>query len=532
MKQLTNSERYQLLAENMMDLVCLHDEEGKYMFLSPSCKRILGFDPDELLDAYPYKLIHPQDLERFKTKAFLPALEGKCVKPVIYRVRKKNNDYIWFETAMQVLKEESGQLKGLQTSSREITDRINAIDKLRVNEKRYSSLISVLNEGIVFLDKLGFIKVANESASKILGLSQSELLTKKADDPEWNLIYEDGTPCITAEHPGMKTLETGLPHHNVIVGLVNEGVGVKWILTNSQPIFEENLNSPSAAVVSFIDITERKKAEEDRNRHIAALQQSKKLLEENHKKLTEINKKLFESEAELIKLNEDKDKLFSLISHDLRSPFDALLGFSTLIMDEYDDLTDNEIKFYVEHINSAAKHLLNLLDNMLQWSRLQTGRMVYDPEQLVLSHVIESVIALMRGNAVNKGISLVYKNSGKNKFKVFADENMLYSILQNLISNGIKFTKPGGSVIVDCRLQDDMVKISVADSGIGMSQKKMNNLFKVAKDSSSPGTAKEKGAGIGLILSKELVETHGGKISVSSKPEGGTTFSFTIPRSE
>lgn len=226
--------------------------------------------------------------------------------------------------------------------------------------------------------------------------------------------------------------------------------------------------------------------------------------------------------------NTTKDRFFSFISHDLRGPFSSLLGFSELILEDFDKLEKNDMRRFLEIINSTARNLYHLLNNLLQFSRFQVGRMNFEPEKLSIKALISGTINLLGGNAIKKDIQMV--NEVKTGRFVFADEEMLNSVIQNLITNAIKFTPRGGRITISESFGDSgFVGISVTDTGIGMTQSALNNLFSLEHISSTSGTEKEAGSGLGLLLTKEFIEKNGGTISVKSTPGQGSTFSFTIP---
>jgi len=238
--------------------------------------------------------------------------------------------------------------------------------------------------------------------------------------------------------------------------------------------------------------------------------------------------KLEKYTEELKNLNSSKDKFFSIIAHDLRSPFNGLLGFSTVLLEELQELTSEEIKEYAGYIHTSAKTVYNLVDNLLQWSRIQTGRIEYQPIKIDLYEEVFKTIELFNTNAITKRIKLV--NDIQANVFVYADQNMLRSIMQNLISNGIKFTKPGGLIKISSKEKDDIIEVEIADSGIGIEMKDIAKLFRIDSQFSSLGTSNEEGTGLGLILTKELVEKNKGQIWVKSTVKKGTSFFFTLPK--
>ena len=245
-----------------------------------------------------------------------------------------------------------------------------------------------------------------------------------------------------------------------------------------------------------------------------------------HKKA---NETLIKYADDLKELNASKDKFFSIVAHDLKNPFQGLLGFSDFLHNDYNTLTEAEKIEYIGYIRTSSKIAYNLLDNLLQWSRLQTGRIEVLPSRLNLFTELKSVLGLFASNAVRKKINVI--NNIDSGLYVTADSNMLNSVLQNLVSNAIKFTGQNGEIKVNADVKDNFVYIKISDNGIGISKEEINKLFKIDNHVSGIGTMQETGTGLGLILCKEMVELNGGTIFAESEKGSGSTFTFTVPLS-
>lgn len=236
---------------------------------------------------------------------------------------------------------------------------------------------------------------------------------------------------------------------------------------------------------------------------------------------------LKQQKQNLKELNATKDKFFSIIAHDLRSPLNQLLGLSEILQKEIaDEKADDAIKL-AKLINQSAKSGRLLLENLLEWSRSQTGTINYHPEKLNLKIITDEVIALNGNNAAQKNISLHNKLS-KNCI-AFADRNMIRTILRNLISNSIKFTNKGGKIILAANKAKEKVTYSISDNGIGIKSSDIKKLFRIDINPKTIGASQEKGTGLGLILCKEFIEINSGEIWVESEFEKGSTFYFSIP---
>ncbi|MDR3609785.1 MAG: HAMP domain-containing sensor histidine kinase [Ignavibacteriaceae bacterium] len=233
---------------------------------------------------------------------------------------------------------------------------------------------------------------------------------------------------------------------------------------------------------------------------------------------------------ELKKANEIKDKFYSIIAHDLRGPFHTFLNVSALLADEIDTLSTEEIKGLSSELNLALKKQYQLLANLLDWTRLQNKSFNLDLETIFLREVLIEVIEPLSYMSKQKGIELI--NTISDDLRIIADKYMLKLVLHNLISNGIKFTNKNGLIKISAIGQDGSVIINVTDNGIGIAEEDISRLFAKDVRYSTEGTAKEKGTGLGLMLCKEIVEKHGGQISIESEVGKGTKFIFSIPFSK
>ena len=260
------------------------------------------------------------------------------------------------------------------------------------------------------------------------------------------------------------------------------------------------------------------------------------LIRKNNKKNIlneELNSKnqiiLFQNE-ELSKLNATKDKFFSIIAHDLRGPIGGLMGLSQIMAEELSSLTLDEVQELAVGMNHSATNLFRLLENLLNWARMQRGSIPFVPEFWELLPLVNESVEMMREQAKHKKIGI--DNSIPEALTIFADKNILQTVIRNLVSNSIKFTNKGGKIILSAEANEDqMVVISISDNGIGMTQAILDNLFRSDVRTGRTGTDGEISTGLGLPLCKEFVEKHGGKILVKTEVGKGSVFTFTIPKS-
>lgn len=247
------------------------------------------------------------------------------------------------------------------------------------------------------------------------------------------------------------------------------------------------------------------------------------------KKTISIQKEEIENHREkLTALNASKDKFFSIIAHDLRNPIAGFLNLTEILSSNFDVFSENESKEFIEVMNEASKQLYNLLENLLQWSRAQTGGIAYEPKFVSVKKMFNDAVESLMINIENKKIKI--NLSIDDKIIVFVDENMITTVIRNLLSNAIKFSHRNDNISIRCISKDKFVELSIIDNGIGIKKENQGKLFRIDQHLTTLGTSEEKGTGLGLILCKEFVEKNGGKIWVESDLNKGSEFIFTLPR--
>ena len=233
------------------------------------------------------------------------------------------------------------------------------------------------------------------------------------------------------------------------------------------------------------------------------------------------------SKEDLKKTNRSKDKFFSIIAHDLKNPLSGFLNITEVLTSHYSSFKDDEKQEFINILHKTSKQLYSLLENLLQLSRAQTGRIDYAPRITDLNEIITININLLKASASKKEITLI--NNIPERTIIFVDNNMITTVFRNLLSNAIKFSYPGSHVDISCEKDDEEIRIFVKDYGIGMNKKDMKKLFKIDQSLCKKGTANEKGTGIGLLLCKEFITRNHGRISANSEEGKGTTFIVSLP---
>lgn len=377
-------------------------------------------------------------------------------------------------------------------------------------------------EAIFVIEKDGTVDYWNPAAGKLFGYSEENAIGNKIFDliaPEF--LAEEFRDVFSNFE---STDENGIVGRTVEVLARNRSERVFPIEITLSP-FRTGGKIMAGGVAR--DISARKTAEEELERLIEELHISREIIETNAAETVELNLRLSESQEKLERLNADKDKFFSIISHDLKSPMQGILGFSDLLASNSNEFSRDEITEFGIELRDSARSLYKLLENLLHWSRIQLGKIEFDPENFYPERLAESAISLLKPNADQKGVKLL--NKIDSNLIAFGDVNMTDAVIRNLISNAVKFTESGGRVVISAKRIDEGIEIAVEDSGVGIPEDRIDKIFDIDDFKSSKGTDQEEGTGLGLIICKELVEKNGGKINVESGLGEGTKISFTLP---
>ena len=397
------------------------------------------------------------------------------------------NKAIWVRTTGEAVKDKNGNIFKIQGSFQNISERKKTEEALRESEERFELFMNYLPAAAFIKDRSGKLIFANPNLKSLFGWQNP--LGKQTSD----LLSPEIANKMIADDKRVMANGPEIVHEQIV-----SSQGRVYLFETHKFPFRKMNGEEFLGGIS-IDETERVQAE--------------------------LNLK--ENEALLSQLNATKDKLFSIMTHDLRNPFNAILGFSALLADQLKEKKYGDAERYANVILVSAKNAMNLLSNLLEWSLSQTKRITIDPQNIKLTELIDEVIQLSQEFAYLKSIKL-NKNLPANVF-AFADKHMVSIILRNLIQNAIKYTNNGGTVNINLLQNQEEVVVEVTDDGVGIQENNLNKLFFVNNNLSTEGTNNEKGTGLGLILCKEFVEKNGGKIGVESEVGKGSKFYFTLP---
>lgn len=465
---------------------------GKCTFINSKALKLLGYTDrkqligKDLLSLINYSLVAYSALDPHHCKIVDAAINQKNSHVVDESFLRADGTSIPVEYfSSPIIKD--GKCIGTAVSFIEITDRKLAENALIESEERFKRYINFTSDFVYTLDaeqryiglygeqveRMGYIK------ENFLGKTITEVLGKLAE------VHEIAN-------------RSALKGQSVVYEWRHKVDGKKRYYQNAlSPIYQ------NSEVVGLIGV----------GRDITKLVENRRLI--------------MAKGIQLKRLNATKDKLFSIIAHDLYNPFNTILGFTQLLKAKLKSNDIEKSETYIEHILGATNNALVLLNNLLDWSKSQTGRLTIEKSLISFSQLSDEVIHGLKSTALLKSISITTEIPSN--IDVMADPSLLRTILRNLVTNAIKFTENGGSIVIKAIANDDYIEVNVVDSGVGMDRAVLNRIFHVGAHEAIRGTANEKGSGLGLILCKEFVEMHGGAIWAVSTLGKGSTFKFILP---
>ncbi len=487
-KKLTERKKYLETLFNYSPFgIIVTDNTGKIKDINKKLLDILGSPSlDETSE-----LGNIRDIQNVKNIGFDKDLE---IVNKTGQISDKEYDYVSYWKKKSVLRVVNVPLKNDKNEVYLIYSLIEDITKRKENEqtiRKLSEMVKQSTVSIVTTNKYGVIDYINPYFTKITGFSEKDALGKKL-----NILKSGLTPKETYRDL-WETLKKNKAWKGEFINKTKSGK-IYW---ESAIIFP--LRNEKNEVVNYIgfleDISEKKTMQE--------------LLEKKELKLKE--------------LNETKDKFFSIIAHDLKNPFGAILSLSDLLYKNYNDYDDEKKKKLIRAISEGAKNTYDLLENLLTWSRSQKGDIKFNPKKILLNKLISDNIKLLSDMALKKKISVFFES--KEDIEVYADSNMINFVIRNLLTNAIKFTPKHGEIRFNIKNEKNYVEFCIKDTGIGMNTTQLNSLFEIDQTFSAKGTENETGTGLGLILCKDFIDFHKGKIRVQSELGKGSEFCIELP---
>ncbi len=471
------------ILEQTTEMILITDKKGIVQYVNSAFEKITQYTKWEIIGKRVDVLRTDEETQQYIDEAWGKVLNGQVWRGII-KNRKKDGTVYDEELTINPVFNEFGVIINIVEIKRDISEEIKQKDALSKAEERFKSLFENAIEGIYQSSVDGKLLMANRALLEMLGYESIDELESK-DLADIYVNPEDRAAFQKIMDKDGKVIDYEIKLKR------KDGFEI-FVLENSRAVTDNKGNIIYYEGI-IQDITKRK-----------------------------------ETENAIRKLIAQKDKFLSIVSHDLRAPFNSILGFTEILLDETSEFNTEEKKEFLVFIKQAAEQQLNLLGNLLDWSRIETGRIRFEPKPTDLKMLVEKSIISLKGNALRKQINL-YSNIQEN-ITVNIDENLTLQLFGNLLSNALKFTPQNGSVWVDINdSRVDFVSVSVNDNGIGIPHEDFDKLFRIDTKYYSRGTEGEEGSGLGLALCAEIVKKHGGKIEVKSELNKGTSFIFNLP---
>ncbi len=479
-------QEYRALFDNLKDVFVRMDLESNVMMVSPSVYDMMGYTQEETIGVNIYQtLANKHKVDTFSNLLFSNGFINQWETKML----RKNGTAVWVSVTMKLVYDIDDKPLFAEGIVRDITSSVKAENKLKETLSHYRFLIDTMGEGLIKTDKDFNITFVNGAFCNIIGRSQNQILERK--------------PTDFVDSDDISKLETNLRPFG-----------------NGNDSFEINLLNGAGKVVPVI-ITPRAffTPEGELNGVVMVVTEITK------QKSTEIALK--DSEKKLQEALAAKDKFFSIIAHDMKGPMGNFLGLSKILNKDLEEMTMKDMKEIASSIYDSANSIYKLLEDLLQWSRTQMGNIQFNPELIDLKEMAFNNSYLLSSIANQKQIEL--QSLIEESIYVYADRNMLTTVIRNISSNAIKFTEPGGHITISATKDQNFATICIEDTGIGMEEDVAEKLFQLDNHHTSIGTNAEKGTGLGLVLCKEFILKHGGQIWVKSIQNEGSKFFFSVP---
>lgn len=489
--------RYKTVIEQINDGIIIYDfKTKKILETNKAYQKMSGYSETELKELTFYDLVQANDIPTHVIDYEIKKHKHLFLKDHAHK--RKDETVFDVEVSSNLVEFDGNEL--IVVVVRDISERKQSEAIIRTSEEILRTLFDTMDQGIIYQNSSGIIQNANNAASKILGHSLHDLLGKKGTSFNWNFIDEDGNTLSIEKNPIYIATKYNRQITCQTVKVFNKDENCyKWISISCVPHLKNGHESNSAIFITFTDITDLKNSEE-------AL-----------KKYGE----------ELKHVIATKDKFFSIVAHDLKSPFLGLLGFTSVLCEDFDQFELDQIKKYINSINTATRNLYGLIQNLLEWSRLQTNKLELNITEVDISQIANYAINLFSTNCAKKNI--IITNSIPAETFVIGDERILDSVFSNLLSNAIKFSSRNSKILLSSKKINNAIEVCVEDNGTGMDENRVKELFNMEITTSSKGTEGEIGTGLGLVLCRELIEKINGSIRVESELGKGSKFYFTVP---
>lgn len=532
-KKLKESELlFRTIADYSFDWIFLIDSTVSIKYMSPSVEKITGYNQSDF-ENNPMlfiEIIHPDDRSQYLTKHKIENNNydfASDPETLEFRIITKDGKIKHISHSCTPIYDEEGNFYGRRVTNRDITPIIQKNLEVNFEKQRLESIIDGTKFGTWEWNiKTNEVNV-NHYWAEMLGYKIDELYPITIDTFN-KLIHPDDKEIVynlIEQH-----INNDLELFEVEIRMRHKNGHWVWIWDKGKLISRDSEGEPEWLSGIHIDITAQKNFQEEIEKNLIDLQETRSFLEESLYERNQLIEELSETKEKLERINTEKDKFFSIIAHDLRSPLSSFMALTRLMSEEYNSFDETELREIILEMRNTSENVYKLLENLLEWSRLQRGVMKFEPEPLDLFYLIEQNIALQKEAANLKNIKLT--NLVDKKAHIESDVTMLNTIIRNLLSNAIKFTPRQGDIKIGTlpNTKGNKLVIYIQDSGIGIPKEDIEKIFNIQHKVNRPGTEGEPSSGLGLLLCKEFVEKHGGQIWVESEIGKGSTFYFTMKK--
>ncbi len=488
-----------IIAEKTDNAVSVFDPEGKLLWCNDAFNKIYGYTAEEFSAVKGTRVFKTHEFQSVRD-AYQNCLKTKQSVRYEFFTTNRYDEGVWIQTTLTPIVDTHGNIVQLIAVDTDVTNIKNADEEIRFQKeqleiknhelKELSAIAEETDNAVIIADRSGKIMWINKGFTKIYGytfdelLAQGDNLTDLSSNPDlesWIREWPAGQVSLFYESQNRTKDKHLVWAHTTITSVRND------------------LGEITRLIAIDSDISKVKDAEEEIARQKQQLEQ----------------------------LNATKDKFFSIIGHDLRSPFGNFIGITNLILQNFGDYDKENLLQYIIKLNRSAQNSYNLLENLLAWAKSQRGTLGFNPKDADLTEIIEENIALLMPFAERKNLQI--RQDYTRKFFACVDEDMINTVVRNLLFNSLKYSLPGGEITVRIEECQDKVCISISDTGVGISLEDQNKLFTLDNVHTTLGTENERGTGLGLVLCTEFVRAHGGEIGVESELGKGSHFWFSIP---
>jgi PAS domain S-box-containing protein len=511
-----SEKKYREIIENVNDIIYSLDPNDTFEYVNPTTEKFCGYEKEEVIGKKFYQFVYHDDMPKI-IRLIKDARTGADSSEE-YRMLTKSGRIKWVQSSSQAVYTDEKYM-GIKGVIRDITDQKLTHEATRYTQRLYNNLIDKSGIGVVINDSDGNFKYFNKNFAKLFGYSPQELEQISI----FSIIHPEDADYVIDTINQLSELNESKKY--AFRGIKRNG-DIVYLEASTVTVVRNNMIISSWSYiwdVSHYEYERREMAE-----LLEEVNISRETIEEKTHELMLMNRELDASREKLEAGVREKDSFLSVIAHDLKNPLGSFVPLLEHIFENFEIIEKDELKNIIETLYESSRHLYGLLENLLEWSLIRTGRKEYFFAPTDLGEVIDKVLSLFKISAANKGIR--FERDIPVGCLVYADDHVLMTVLRNLVSNALKFSHGGGQVKISVEETQQHYLVSVIDEGVGISRISRRKIFRDGNTYTTPGTSNEKGTGLGLLLCRECIRKLGGEIEISSEPGKGSVFSFPLQK--